>query len=118
MLNLKPLLKKINNIYGVTEEMILSKNKTSDIVCVRAIICKYLYEKKKISISVIAKNLNLSRKAVYNLLEYYDDNFLSYENIENFNVKKNNLKARRIFKLIEENNIKGKLKKHLLSYLN
>lgn len=118
MLNLKPLLKEINKIYGVTEERIFSKKKTSDIVCVRAIICKYLYEKKKIGITVIAKSLNLSREAVYKLLDYYDNNFLSYEDIENFNVKKNNPKARRIFKLIEENNIKGKLRKHLLNYLD
>lgn len=118
MLNLKPLFKEIEILYGVTEERILSKQKTSDIVCVRSIICKYLYDKKKINISTIAENLNLTRKSVYNLLEYYDENYLSYEDIENFRVKKDNPKARRIFKLIEENNIKGKLRKHLLNYLN
>lgn len=116
MLNLKPLFKEIQIIYGVTEERILSKQKTSDIVCVRAIICKYLYD-KKISIVIIAQNLNLSRTSVYKLLEYYDENYLSYEDIDNFRVKKDNPKARRIFKLIEENNIKGKLRKYLLNYL-
>lgn len=62
----------ITEVTEITECEILSKNRTTEVVDARHILVKLLYE-KGLYIAYIAKQLNLTKKQVCNIITQFDN---------------------------------------------